>query len=346
MTRATDVMRWVVGEWRVLGLTGVLFLCLGEAWMRLPFLVPRLEYRPDLELDGSLAPGQRGYIWLGNQSFQSPPVTINRDGHRGADTDWSGRTLLCVGNSDSAGMGVEDDEVWTQVLERALRRQGIDRQVVNASSPGQGPYHHRVMLDRVLAANHVPDGVLVRVSIHDDSFGPVPEEGREARFAQARTRQRIRTYTRFLPHVLDKVRAQVPAILEALTPWVGPPGRRDVAAPEAGERMWTRDGPIWEQMVDACGSRGIPVFFVVHAPRGWASNHVLTERLRTLAASRPAVSVFELGPAVFGLEETPPPDRESAFAHRYTLRRDPHGNAEQQSVIGEAVAAWIAPQLR
>src|SRR5437870_4794788 len=89
--------------WVIL-LTGVLLLVLGEAYLRLPFITQRLEYMPDAELGWTLAPNQRGYEWLGNQSVQSPPMTLNSDGHRGRPTDWSQPVLLSVG--DSQGVGI------------------------------------------------------------------------------------------------------------------------------------------------------------------------------------------------------------------------------------------------
>src|SRR5260370_945761 len=123
---------------RVLFLSGLALLVLGEVYLRLPFIPQRLESMPDEELGGIVAPSQRGYDWLGNFSVQSVPITVNSDGHRGRDTDWSGPVLLAVGDSQGWGTGVADDEVYTAVLETWLREQPgqSEVQVVNASGPG------------------------------------------------------------------------------------------------------------------------------------------------------------------------------------------------------------------
>src|SRR5260370_17024942 len=112
---------------RVVFLSGLGRLVLGEVYLRLPFIPQRLESMPDEELGGIVAPSQRGYDLLGNFSVQSAPITVNSDGHRGRDTDWSGPVLLAVGDSQGWGTGVADDEVYPAVLETWLLGQ-----------PGQG----------------------------------------------------------------------------------------------------------------------------------------------------------------------------------------------------------------
>ena len=75
--------------WWPLLLTVTLVFILGEAYMRLPFVARQLEYGPDREFGGRLAPDQRGFVWLASMSLASPTITLNHDGHRGRDTDWS-----------------------------------------------------------------------------------------------------------------------------------------------------------------------------------------------------------------------------------------------------------------
>src|SRR5262249_25487073 len=143
----------------------VLVVVAGEVYLRLP-IGRQLEYQPDEELVSILAPAQ-----------QSLRETVNRDGHRGKDTDWSAPVILAVGDSQGWGAGVSDDEVWTARLEQLLRRDSAYAafQVVNASHPGHGPFHHYMRARRVLK-KHPIDLLLVRVSIEDWSFRPTPAQ--------------------------------------------------------------------------------------------------------------------------------------------------------------------------
>src|SRR5437773_5517898 len=75
-------------------LTVVLVLLMGEVYMRLPFIPQRLEYEPDIELGVKLGANQVGYLWMADMSMPSPCMTINNEGHRGEETDWSKPVIL------------------------------------------------------------------------------------------------------------------------------------------------------------------------------------------------------------------------------------------------------------
>src|SRR4051812_44163223 len=137
----------------------VLVVIAAEVHLRLPW-GRQMEYRSDPELVGILRPGQ----W-------SALETVNSDGHRGKETDWTKPALVAVGDSQGWGAGLADEAVWTARLEELLHRKLDlpDVQVVNASHPGHGPYHQYVRLRRVLEAHKV-EAVLVRVSIEDRTF--------------------------------------------------------------------------------------------------------------------------------------------------------------------------------
>src|SRR5436305_14675718 len=86
-----------------------------EIYLRTPWGRP-LEYQADDELVGIYRPDQ-----------QVPGLRVNRDGHRGDDTDWTHPAFVAVGDSNSWGSPVRDDEVWTAPLERRLQRHRAGR---------------------------------------------------------------------------------------------------------------------------------------------------------------------------------------------------------------------------
>jgi hypothetical protein len=326
-------MKWV------LILSGLLLLVLGEVYLRLPFIPQRLESVPDEELGGILAPSQRGYDWLGNFSVQSVPITVNSDGHRGHDTDWSAPVLLAVGDSQGWGTGVADNEVYTAVLETHLREQpGQGRvQVVNASGPGFGPHQQLVMLRRVLA-KHSVSGVLVRVSIEDRMFEPLAGEDLERAVKAARRRFAIRRVTKFLPHLWVKAQVQLPSMRTALKPWFLRSSGSGATqfTPEIGQKMWTDNKAHWQEMASLAAASGIPAVFFLYDPQADQASAALWERMQDLPVQYRNCHLVRLGPESFHLDE-----------HKYvdlTLEEstgDPHANAEQNRFIAEALFDYL-----
>lgn len=348
-----DRIKFVFGQiWErkmMLALTGVFFLVIGEGWMRAPFLTPRLEYEADKELGGRLRPTQTGYIWLANHSLQSPPVSIDGDGLRGDGVNWDRPAVLCVGDSDGAGMGVKDDEVWTHVAQMSLKGTEFDVEVVNACHPGHGPYHHAIRLERLLK-KQTPRAVIVRVTMDDDSFGPLTEAQQEQRLAASERSKKIRSITKFVPYLVNKLQAQIPSIKKGLKPWWlfrAPPKGRDVGEKEAATRFWDRDGVYWRRMIELRGNATWPIVFMLHAPYGRDSDLELERRLRDLIATAPNLHLLVLRPGDFGLDaDESLAVRKERFRMTQTLRRDLHGNATQHEIIGLRVADMLRVVLK
>ncbi len=339
--RVVDGGRLLASSWRFVGLAIVLTLLLGEVYMRLPFVLPRLEYEPDRELDGRLAPRQHGYVWLANMSLQSPAISINREGHRGVDREWRRPTILVVGDSEWFGAGVDDDEVWTSQLESDLNSPSREKpvQVVNASHPGFGPFHQAMVIERLLA-RHAVDAILVRVSPGQHQFRPVPEGERDGRVAAAHRRATLRRWTKFLPFLVNKLEAQVPAIRAALTPHVlqrrREPGEGLSVA--VGRAMAAEAMPWWQRMADHAEAKGAPLVFVVHDPVSAPAAAPLEAALRSVAAAHRAAHVVRLGPEAFGLDPTAPTDQlRRALRTRLTIGLDPHANVLQHRLIAQAL---------
>jgi hypothetical protein len=327
--------------WQLLLAVGLVFV-LGETYMRLPFVAQQLEYEPDPELGGRLASDQRGFIWLANMSLRSPTITLNHEGHRGRDTDWSKPVVLVVGDSEWFGAGVSDDGVWTHVLEGALRRRpGLQElQVVNACHPGHGAYHEFVVTRRVLG-NHSVLAIIARISIAQRNFSAIGPADQARRFGQAQLRYRIRRLTKFLPFLSNKVEAQVESIREAFVPHMLRRADRssDWRTGAAGEEMWLETQSWWEQIIALARSQRVPIVFAVHDVEGTPATDALLAHVEKLAADHQNVHVSRLGPERFGLDTR---DREmlrKIVRDTLTLGRDPHGNAWQHALVARAILA-------
>lgn len=354
LARAREVLGHLWSGWRLVLLALVLTLTLGEVYLRLPVVLPRLEFEPDRELDARLAPGQRGFLWLANMSMRTPPITVNREGHRGAEDDWTRPVILVVGDSEWFGAGVEDEEVWPRVLERRLNSppRGQPVHVVNASQPGYGPYHQAVVIDRLLA-RHPVDIMIVRVSIAQWNFQPVPEAERDARMAAADRRATLRHWTRVLPFLANKAEAQLPSIraafvLAALRRHGDPNGD----LPERmGPAMAAEAAPWWRRMIQRTEASGTTLLFVIHEPIPGPSAVVLENALRSLTAGHRDAHVTRLGPDAFGLDPAAPVlELRRELRARLTVGRDPHANARQHQLIAQAIAGALGaldvPALR
>src|SRR5262249_47312034 len=264
MRASSIVLHFVGAHWRFVLAVAVLVVAAGETYFRLPFIPQRLEYRPDADIGGSLRPSQRGYVWRANMPLQTPPITLNRDGHRGAETDWSRPVVLALGDSEWFGAGVEDGQVWTVLLQDDLHGElnREDVQVVNASHPGFGPAHYALVLRRLLSTRHL-DLVLVRVEANHSFKLPSPSD-RPREFAAAQRRQTMRRITKFGPYLFDKALAQRDGLVEALVPlflrggWPANAARPEAAAHDG----WLEGEPSWRELAEIATSHAIPLVFV------------------------------------------------------------------------------------
>ncbi|MCH1571211.1 MAG: hypothetical protein L7S64_07680, partial [Longimicrobiales bacterium] len=304
MARIKFVLQQIWNRKLMLALTGVFLLLIGEGWMRAPFLTPRLEYEADKELGGRLRPVQTGYIWLAKQSLQSPPVSIDGDGLRGDGVDWDRPAVICVGDSDGAGMGVRDDEVWTHIVQMSLKGTDLDVQVVNACHPGHGPYHHAIRLERLLQKQN-PRAVGGRVTMNDRGFAPLTEVQQEHRLAASERSRKIRSMTKFAPYLVNKLLAQIPSMKQGLKPWwlfSAKPRVRGIDVKEAATRFWDRDAVYWQKMIDLRGDANWPILFLLHAPYERESDLELERLLRELITTGPDLHLLVLRPGDFGLD--------------------------------------------
>jgi acyl-CoA thioesterase-1 len=84
-------------------------------------------------------------------------------------------TVLIVGDSISAGFGLDTSKGWVALLQQRLEREGFDAKVVNASITGDTSAGGRARLAPLLAANK-PELVVIELGGNDGLRGQPPAQ--------------------------------------------------------------------------------------------------------------------------------------------------------------------------
>ncbi|AGZ34461.1 arylesterase [Pseudomonas sp. SWI6] len=84
-------------------------------------------------------------------------------------------TLLVVGDSISAGFGLDSRQGWVSLLQQRLKREGFNDQVVNASISGDTSAGGQARLPALLAA-HKPTLVVLELGGNDGLRGQPPQQ--------------------------------------------------------------------------------------------------------------------------------------------------------------------------
>jgi acyl-CoA thioesterase I len=87
-------------------------------------------------------------------------------------------TVLVIGDSLSAGYGIETDQSWTALLQNRLRSQGYEHRVVNASISGDTTEGGAARIAAALE-NFTPELVILELGGNDGLRGIPPERMRD-----------------------------------------------------------------------------------------------------------------------------------------------------------------------
>lgn len=87
-------------------------------------------------------------------------------------------TVLIVGDSISAGFGLNTSDGWASLLQTRLRQEGFDDKVVNASISGDTSAGGQARLPALLAA-HTPEVVVLELGGNDGLRGQPPAQLRQ-----------------------------------------------------------------------------------------------------------------------------------------------------------------------
>ncbi len=90
-------------------------------------------------------------------------------------------TVLIVGDSISAGFGLDTRQGWVTLLQQRLHDEGFADQVVNASISGDTSAGGQARLPALLAA-HKPDLVVLELGGNDGLRGQPPQQLQQTLF--------------------------------------------------------------------------------------------------------------------------------------------------------------------
>ncbi len=155
----------------------VLFFALVEGVLRVLDYPPGVLYRDTPGVQWSLQPGLRASPMVHHESGKTFHVSTDRNGLRLTPSSSPlpagclPYRILLLGDSNTFGWGLEDDETWAASLQQALSDRGV--RVINGGMPGYTLAQCYELYRRVGASYH-PDMVILSVGMHD--MAPRPEE--------------------------------------------------------------------------------------------------------------------------------------------------------------------------
>jgi lysophospholipase L1-like esterase len=131
-------------------------------------------------------------------------VRINNLGFR--DRDFAARKsgakrVLVIGDSFTYGWGVDADRSWPKVMERELRKGGLQIEVANLGSPGAGPAEYAALAARAIPVLQ-PDLVVVAMLQADDLYQAADSPAERQAPAGEKVLQAVRAY---YPHLMQVV---------------------------------------------------------------------------------------------------------------------------------------------
>ena len=323
---------------------GILFLILGEIWFRLPWTTKILVYEFDDERNYRLVGGQSRGLGLANFSVMSPPITINSYGFRNAEIDWTTPTILAVGSSQVLGPGIGDNEVWTAIVtDRLSAAGGRPLMVINAGTPGYGPYHQSVTVRRYLERHPHPRLLVVRAAVSDRAF-PKPSKAQLEDLRQHMAlSSRVRRLSEFLPFLVNKLSAQLGAIRQTFLP-TSREGQETAIddSPDTADAMWHSNVPFWRDMADLAGRQGIPVVFFIDGADGAPSAQRLKHLFTDEFGHREDVAIALLDAQHTGIDVKDADTRRRQYRERFQLGYDPHANARLHRLTAEFLMSVFA----
>lgn len=127
---------------------------------------------------------------INNLGFRDRDFAVRRSG---------AKRVLAIGDSFTYGWGVDAEDSWPKVMERELRRGGLEIEVANLGAPGAGPREYAALAERAIPLLR-PDLIVVAVLQADDLFQAAESPAER----QAPASQRVlRAFRAFYPNMMQ-----------------------------------------------------------------------------------------------------------------------------------------------
>jgi lysophospholipase L1-like esterase len=348
MLRSSRGRRWLLGL--LVSLSTVVALGLGEilhraaAWARYraqvaAFVDPMFELRADRDYVYVLRRGLDQPVTIADPAGGPPTqcrYTTNQDRLR-THAEWPPsrapgmQRVLCIGDSYTFGLGVQDGEAWPHVVERTLRARGVQVAAINAGVPGYNSEQEAAWLDELLPA-YAPSAVVVAYIMNDTqpvTIAPVPPS---------------RIYRGCASWLLEDGKAVVDLFGRLciddrpLCRSHKPTLTFDYESDYRPDAAWDGARAALGHMQARCAAAGVPLLVVVMPdftqPFGDDYRfHGIHERVVTAAAAAGS-RTLDLLPAFAGRD-----------ARALRVRGDGHPDAEGQRLLGEGIAPAVAALL-
>ncbi len=179
----------------------VSFFALLEGVLRLVDYPPGVPYREAPGVKWRLQPGLRASPMVHHESGHTFHVSTDANGlritpsSRPLPSGCRPYRILILGDSNTFGWGLEDDQTWGASLQRALASRGV--RVINGGMPGYTLAQCYELYRRVGRRYH-PDMVILSVGMHDMAPRPAPPPAEGARRVALDTRRTLLSHSRLV----------------------------------------------------------------------------------------------------------------------------------------------------
>ncbi len=148
------------------------------------------------------------FLSCNSEGQQKPEVTQKEDTKEGLSTNSTTKTIMCFGNSLTAGYGLEDDASFPSLLQEKINAENLDYKVINAGLSGETSAGGLNRIDWMLRQKI--DVFLLELGGNDGLRG-LPTDQMEKNLQQ----------------ILDKVKAKYPSAKIIIAAMEAPPNLGD-----------------------------------------------------------------------------------------------------------------------
>lgn len=300
---------------------------------------PQEYYEFDPEISHVLRPNQSAYT-------HDKPVWVNsmglRDREYGPKAASGVRRVLAIGDSQTFGNGVANEDTWPKQVERRLNEKASNNgatrwEVLNAGIPGTDSWQHEIWMGRLLDA-YAPDAVVLAFYVNDVSASYEPKE--ESASNKTNTLKKRFGYMAKRSALLNIVLQRLAARKHAARMEKGRAVSEFIVTGESNERIdrgWVQVDRSLGAMQARCAAQGVE-FLVAVLPRrdqvsGEEKSRFYNDRVVDIARSHASKSIDLLPGLAVAYEE---------YGAELFIPWDGHNSPIANGVIAAQISDWLS----